>query len=56
MHLELEDTLPLIRAHHVADEVVAMIQQEFNCEMDILIHQDPISVCYKAAQVNELQN
>jgi ferrous-iron efflux pump FieF len=56
MHLELEDQLPLIRAHYVADEVVAMIQQEFNCEMDILIHQDPMSLSNSRAQVNESQN
>ncbi|WP_394192608.1 cation diffusion facilitator family transporter [Pseudoalteromonas atlantica] len=54
MHLELEDTLPLIRAHYVADEVVEMIQQQFDCEMDILIHQDPLSL--SQADVTELQN
>ena len=54
MHLELEDTLPLIRAHYVADEVVEMIQQQFGCEMDILIHQDPLSL--SQADVTELQN
>lgn len=54
MHLELEDTLPLIRAHYVADEVVDMIQQQFDCEMDILIHQDPLSL--SQVDVTELQN
>ena len=54
MHLELEDTLPLIRAHYVADEVVEMIQQKFDCEMDILIHQDPLSL--SQVDVTELQN
>jgi ferrous-iron efflux pump FieF len=54
MHLELEDTLPLIRAHYVADEVVHMIQQQFESEMDILIHQDPLSL--SQAQVSERQN
>jgi len=54
MHLELEDTLPLIRAHYVADEVVDMIQQKFDCEMDILIHQDPLSL--SQVDVTELQN
>ena len=56
MHLELEDQLPLIRAHYVADEVVAMIQREFNCEMDILIHQDPMSLSQTNAQLSESQN
>ncbi|OUS68281.1 divalent metal cation transporter FieF [Pseudoalteromonas sp. A601] len=54
MHLELEDTLPLIRAHYVADEVVAMIKAQFDCEMDILIHQDPLSL--SQTQVSESQN
>jgi len=54
MHLELEDTLPLIRAHYVADEVVAMIQAKFDCEMDILIHQDPLSL--SQTQVSEPEN
>ncbi|MDB2355963.1 MAG: cation diffusion facilitator family transporter [Pseudoalteromonas sp.] len=54
MHLELEDTLPLIRAHYVADEVVDMIQQQFDCEMDILIHQDPLSL--SQVDVTESQN
>jgi len=56
MHLELEDQLPLLRAHYVADEVVAMIQKEFNCEMDILIHQDPMSLSPTNTQSNESQN
>ncbi len=55
-NLELEDQLPLIRAHYVADEVVAMIQQEFNCEMDILIHQDPMSLSQPNSQFSESQN
>ncbi|MDP2636633.1 MULTISPECIES: cation diffusion facilitator family transporter [unclassified Pseudoalteromonas] len=54
MHLELEDTLPLIRAHYVADEVVDMIQQQFDCEMDVLIHQDPLSL--SQVDVTESQN
>lgn len=53
LHLELEDEMRLIRAHNVADEVVAMIQKEFACEMDILIHLDPLSICH---QGNSVQN
>ncbi|MGO2010244.1 MAG: cation diffusion facilitator family transporter [Pseudoalteromonas sp.] len=45
LHLELKDEMPLIRAHNVADEVVAMIQKGFESEMDILIHLDPLSIC-----------
>uniref|UniRef100_UPI003566E9C2 cation transporter dimerization domain-containing protein n=1 Tax=Pseudoalteromonas sp. TaxID=53249 RepID=UPI003566E9C2 len=43
LHLELDDHLSLIRAHNVADEVEAMITQEFGSEVDILIHLDPLS-------------
>ncbi|WP_409425593.1 cation diffusion facilitator family transporter [Pseudoalteromonas sp. RW-H-Ap-1] len=44
MHLELDDNLPLIRAHKVADEVEAMITQQFESQVDILIHLDPLSL------------
>ena len=50
MHLELEDSLSLIRAHQVADEVEALIQTHFDCEMDILMHLDPLSVVKKTRQ------
>lgn len=43
LHLELDDHLSLIRAHNVADEVEAMITKEFESEVDILIHLDPLS-------------
>ncbi len=43
LHLELDDHLSLIRAHNVADEVEAMISEEFGSEVDILIHLDPLS-------------
>nr|WP_084228249.1 cation diffusion facilitator family transporter [Pseudoalteromonas byunsanensis] len=48
LHLELDDDMPLMRAHAVSDEVVAMIQQAFEGELDILIHQDPVSLAVKA--------
>ena len=44
LHLELDDHLPLIRAHKVADEVELMITQQFESEVDILIHLDPLSL------------
>ena len=44
LQLELDDNLPLIRAHKVADEVELMITQQFESEVDILIHLDPLSL------------
>jgi ferrous-iron efflux pump FieF len=44
LHLELDDNLPLIRAHKVSDEVEAMITQQFESQVDILIHLDPLSL------------
>lgn len=42
LHLMLDDWLPLIEAHRVADEVEAAIKESFP-NADVLIHQDPIS-------------
>ncbi len=42
LHLVLDDQLPLIIAHQVADEVEAMILEAFP-NADVLIHQDPVS-------------
>ncbi len=39
-HLELDQEMPLIRAHRIADEVEAMISREFP-DSEIIIHQDP---------------
>jgi len=44
IHLELDDNLSLIRAHNVADEVEALIRDDFDSEVDILIHLDPLSI------------
>ncbi|AUJ71031.1 Ferrous-iron efflux pump FieF [Pseudoalteromonas sp. NC201] len=52
LHLELDDDMPLMRAHQVADEVVASIKEEFDCEMDVLIHQDPVSLALSSSSVN----
>ncbi len=43
LHLELDDNLPLIKAHQIADEVEERLLACFP-EADILIHQDPYSV------------
>ena len=42
LHLEMDDDLPLIEAHAIADEVEAKIKKEFP-NADVVIHQDPIS-------------
>ncbi|WP_047044119.1 CDF family cation-efflux transporter FieF [Vibrio mexicanus] len=43
LHLELEDTMPLIEAHRISDEVENLLLKTFP-EADVLIHQDPYSV------------
>ena len=42
MHLMLDDQLPLVEAHRVADETEAAIMAEFP-NADVLIHEDPAS-------------
>ena len=42
LHLMLDDQLPLVEAHRVADEVEAAIKESFP-NADVLIHQDPSS-------------
>jgi len=42
LHLELDDNLPLIEAHRIADEVEAAIVDAIP-SADIVIHQDPVS-------------
>lgn len=42
MHLELDDNLPLIEAHEIADEVEAKIKLALP-SADVVIHQDPVS-------------
>ncbi|WP_282454166.1 cation diffusion facilitator family transporter [Pseudoalteromonas sp. 2CM39R] len=54
LHLELDDNLPLIRAHKVADEVEAMISARFESEVDILIHLDPLSVLVNSKTAQEV--
>jgi len=43
LHLELEDTLPLIEAHAISDEVEAQIVAAFP-DAEVLIHEDPASL------------
>nr|WP_309484725.1 cation transporter dimerization domain-containing protein [Candidatus Pantoea persica] len=43
LHLELDDDLPLVQAHHVADQVEKALEGRFPCS-DVIIHQDPCSV------------
>ncbi len=54
-HLELDDHIPLVQAHRIADEVELMVKDafslqkhpEFGGEVDVLIHQDPVSATRK---------
>lgn len=43
LHLELDDQLPLVKAHQVADQVEQALRQRFPGS-DVIIHQDPCSV------------
>jgi ferrous-iron efflux pump FieF len=43
-HLELDDQLPLFEAHRITDDVEALLRKDFP-DADILIHQDPLSLC-----------
>jgi len=50
-HIELDDNLPLVQAHRIADEVQQAILQQFPGS-DIIIHQDPCSVVPTERQGN----
>jgi len=43
LHLEMEDQLPLVQAHQVADQVEQALLKKFPGS-DVIIHQDPCSV------------
>lgn len=43
LHLELDDQLPLVRAHELSDRAEAAIRERFP-HADIIIHMDPMSV------------
>ena len=49
LHLELDDQLPLVRAHQIADEAELAVRQSFE-RMEVIIHMDPISVLTKEQQ------
>ncbi|RQM69324.1 cation efflux pump FieF [Aeromonas enteropelogenes] len=49
LHLELDDQIPLVKAHQIADEAEQAIRQAFE-RMDVIIHMDPISVLIKEQQ------
>ncbi|MBL0515318.1 cation diffusion facilitator family transporter [Aeromonas media] len=49
LHLELDDQLPLVKAHQIADEAELAVRQSFE-RMDVIIHMDPISVLTKEQQ------
>ncbi len=46
IHLEMDDDLPLVRAHDISDQAEQKLKKEFPVS-DILIHMDPISVIKK---------
>jgi len=46
LHLELDDQIPLVKAHQIADEAESAVRQAFE-RMDVIIHMDPISVLTK---------
>ncbi|GEA62189.1 CDF family cation-efflux transporter FieF [Vibrio comitans] len=54
LHLELDDHLPLIEAHQIADEVEARLMSHFE-GCDVLIHQDPVSVINNVEQHEKQQ-
>nr|WP_086937785.1 CDF family cation-efflux transporter FieF [Thaumasiovibrio occultus] len=43
LHLELDDNLPLVEAHDIAEQVENLLEVAFP-GADIIIHQDPVSV------------
>lgn len=49
LHLELDDQLPLVKAHQIADEAELAVRQTFE-RMDVIIHMDPISVLTQERQ------
>ncbi|MFH7097861.1 cation transporter dimerization domain-containing protein, partial [Klebsiella pneumoniae] len=49
IHLEMEDTRPLVQAHVIADQVEQAILRRFPGS-DVIIHQDPSSVVPAAQQ------
>lgn len=53
LHLELDDQLPLVEAHRIADTVEALLQKAFPVS-DIIIHMDPLSALGQESITNPL--
>lgn len=50
LHLELDDTLPLIEAHRISDAVEDRLRVLYP-QADVIIHQDPVSLGLEGSQV-----
>lgn len=46
LHIELDDNIPLLEAHAIADKIEKLISLEF-APAEVIIHQDPLSVVPK---------
>lgn len=46
LHIELDDNMPLIKAHAIADQLENLISQHFS-PAEVIVHQDPLSVVAK---------
>ncbi|AXY00065.1 CDF family cation-efflux pump FieF [Vibrio alfacsensis] len=55
LHLELDDNLRLIDAHHIADKVEDNVLSLFP-DADVLIHQDPLSVVFGPEREQKAQD
>lgn len=55
LHLELDDNLRLIEAHHIADKVEDNLLELFP-EAEVLIHQDPLSVVFGPEKEQKAQD
>ena len=43
LHIELDDNMPLVKAHAIADKLENMVANQFS-PAEVIVHQDPISV------------
>ncbi|ATG72585.1 divalent metal cation transporter FieF [Zobellella denitrificans] len=53
LHLELDDQLPLVRAHRIADRAERELRTLFP-DTDVIIHMDPISVVPREAHSQDM--
>lgn len=53
LHLELDDQLPLVRAHRIADRAERELRTLFP-DTDVIIHMDPISVLPREAHSQDM--